>query len=349
MTEVRIINADCLQAADHLPDECVDLGIFDPPFGIGEGSFNKHYKRDSSCVVKGYQEAPEDYEGYFQWTLRWLTEAIRVLKPSGSMYVIMGHSNVRALLNAAASLGLHEVNHLIWKFNFGVHTTKKYVTSHYHVLYYTKGPSVTPTFNTNCRFGAQEEAYQGGKRLYQDLEDVFYIQRDNRPGEEKNQNKLPDLLIQKIVQYSSNPGDVVCDFFMGNFTTAYVARRLGRKVCGFEVNPNAYNLHLPKVQAVLFGEGLPHLREVVNEVPGRQGEPISEDEVQEILARYTHLRETGVGKQEVSKTLQKEFQRGRFAIKNILDRALPKHTIAAEHTNYVLDTIHYVASSDTLD
>ena len=320
MTDIHIINADCRDASKHLPDECVDLGIHDPPFGIEETTFDRHYKRDSSHVIEGYQEAPKDYDSYYQWTLEWMTEAKRVLKPHGSMYVVIGHSRVRAVLNAAAKLDLHEINHIVWKYNFGVYTQKKFVTAHYHILYYTKTTTAKPIFNTHCRFGAQEEAYQGGKCVYQDLEDVFTIPKRNNPGEEKNQNKLPDNLIQKLVQYSSDPGSMVCDFFLGNFTTAYVARRLGRRVCGFELNPNAVNLHLPQIEGLTLGEGISHLREVVNITPLRQGEPITDEELKNIASRYATLRDNSSNKKIISLVLQTEFQRGPFAIKNILDR-----------------------------
>ena len=53
-------------------------------------------------------------------------------------------------------------------------------------------------------------------------------------------NKLPEELVKKMVQYSSNEGDVVCDFFMGNFTTKKVCRELNRHCIGFEININAF-------------------------------------------------------------------------------------------------------------
>lgn len=240
----EIYNGDCLDPDRRIKDASVDLGIYDPPFGLGEVAFGKHYKRDSDQVVPGYQEAPKDYGA---WTRLWMGEAQRVLKPDGSMYVISGHTNLRHILNAAAELGLREINHCIWKYNFGVNTTKKYVTSHYHVLYYAKGAKTT--FNTHCRHGSQELEKDGkGKTLYRDLEDVFVIQKDYSPGKKKNMNKLPEELIRKLVLYSSNKNDLVCDFFMGNFTTAYVALKLGRRVCGYEANKNSYDYHKDNVR-----------------------------------------------------------------------------------------------------
>jgi site-specific DNA-methyltransferase (adenine-specific) len=170
---IQIYNANCIDPNKRIADESVDLGIFDPPFGIGEAAFDKHYNREDGLVIGGYQEAPKDYDVF---TLKWMTEAVRVLKPNGSMYIIIGHSSLRHVLNAAYELGLAEVNHIIWKYNFGVATKKKFVTSHYHILYLAN-PEGGRTFNTNCRFGSQERDKYGGSLLYDDLEDVFVINK----------------------------------------------------------------------------------------------------------------------------------------------------------------------------
>lgn len=244
---IEIYPEDCLDPEKKIKDGSVHLGIFDPPFGIGEAAFDKHYNRKGGNVIPGYTEAPTDYA---QWTLKWMTEAKRVLKDDGSMYIIMGNSNLRHVLNAADALGLFEINHIIWKYQFGVYTKRKYVTSHYHVLFYSKSPKVRHTFNLNCRFVQSDKDENKGSLLYQDLEDVFTINKVYTPGEVKNQNKLPEELIKKLILYSSNEGDTVCDFFMGNFTTAYAALRLGRQVCGYEINPEAYKHHVQKLKDI---------------------------------------------------------------------------------------------------
>lgn len=308
-----IHHGDCLEC--DLPDLSVDLGIHDPPFGIGEGAFNQHYKRDASKVIGGYREAPKDYES---WTEAWLRQAVRVLKDDGSMYVFMGHSNLRALLNAAHKLGLHEINHCIWKYNFGVYTKNKYVTSHYHVLFYKKHKASRPVFNTNCRFGSQEKAATGGSLLYQDLEDVFVVPRDYAPSQRKNQNKLPEGLIKKLILYSSSPGDLVCDFFLGNFTTAYAALKLGRRIAGYEVNKNSYDYHVTRLKEVK-AEPLPLVRNVV---PTNQGKKVEPAEAAAICADYRLMLAEGVPKGEASELLQEKYGRGRFSIKNILDKHL---------------------------
>jgi site-specific DNA-methyltransferase (adenine-specific) len=317
MNEMEIYNGDCIDVNKRIADESVTLGIYDPPFGIGEAGFDRHYKRDSKNVIEGYQEAPQDYR---QWTLDWMREAKRVLHPNGSMFVIIGHTNLIHVLNAAVELDLPMINHIIWKYNFGVNTKKKFVTSHYHVLYFAKSLTANRIFNVNCRFGNQEIAADGGKALYDDLEDVFVINKEYAPDEKKNQNKLPEELIQKLILYTSNEGDVVCDFFMGNFTTAKVARKLGRKVCGYEINPESFAYHMDRVAAIEFGCELKNLKSVVNIVPKNQGKKITPEEAKSIRDDYTAMLATGMKKKDASTKLQEKYGRGKFAIKNILDK-----------------------------
>lgn len=311
-----LYNEDCLIGALKIPDGSVKLGIYDPPFGINESSFDKHYKRDAAHVIEGYQEAPQDQD-YGEWTLKWMMEAQRILANDGSMFVIMGHTNLRHVLNAAAKLKLIEVNHLIWKFNFGVNTTKKFVTSHYHVLYYSK--TKHRVFNTYCRFGAQERDEENSSALYRDLEDVFYIHKEYSPGEEKNENKLPTELIKKLILYTTNEGDLVCDFFMGNFTTAYAALGLNRQVIGFEINKNSYDHHLDKIGKYEVG-CLKDTKPVINVRPENQGKSITEEEEQKIYADYTDWLKSDMLIKDIKAKLQEKYGRGPFSITNIIGK-----------------------------
>lgn len=235
----NLFNCDCLEGAkEHLPDKCLDLQIHDPPFGLGETGFDKLYNRKSEKVLKGYAEAPEDYEA---WTRAWLAEAKRTLKDDGAMYVVSGWSKLREVLNAVHDTGLHLINDVIWHFPFGVYTKRKYVSSHYHVLYLAKSKKAPP-FNRFCRFADR-------KAQYADMQDVWAIKKEYHPGKVKNVNKLPEALVEKMIQYSSKPGDWIGDFFMGNFTTAYVGLRLKRHVAGFEINKKAYDHHVDRLIA----------------------------------------------------------------------------------------------------
>lgn len=312
---LQIYNEDCVTGADrYFGDETVDLLVCDPPFGIGEVGFDKHYARNESHVLDGYVEAPADYGDF---TSRWIEQAARVLKPDGSMYVISGWNHLSTVLVMAESKGLEQVNHIIWKYNFGVATTRKFVTSHYHILYLKKKGG-KPTFNTHCRFGPQHKTKQGKSALYQDMEDVWVIPREYQPGEIKNKNKLPEALLEKIILYSSNGGDVVCDFFLGNFTTAIVAKKLGRTPWGFELNQNSFDHQMIQIQAVEEGCRLREIGEVEVHKPTNQGKPLTEEDKNGIFFDYQSLRVLGKLKKDCIEELMRLHGRGRFGVINVI-------------------------------
>ena len=313
MTEkILITNENCIAGSKKLKNGSVNLLICDPPFGIGESSFDKHYNRDNSLTIDGYVEAPRDYE---KFTLDWMSEGNRILSSNGTFYIISGWNHLDDILTTARKLKLLTLNHCIWKFNFGVNTSKKFVTSHYHILRFSKNEKVV--FNTYCRFGPQEKTSNGGSVLYQDLEDVFVINKDFAQGETKNKNKLPDELIRKLILYSSNPGDLVCDFFMGNFTTAKIALKLGRKVCGFELNKQSFDFWMPKLSEIKFGSEISSVDVVV---PENQGKPITEEERKLMMEDFIYqIRTKKSTKKSAMEFLMKKYGRGRFSIIKIFE------------------------------
>jgi site-specific DNA-methyltransferase (adenine-specific) len=235
----EIYNEDCVTGSEkYIDNESVDLIIADPPFGLNESTFEKHYNRKEENVLGGYVEAPIDY---YRFTEAWMKQAKRILKDNGSMYVVSGWTNLRNVLNVIADLEFHVINHLIWRFSFGVFTKAKFVTSHYHILYLKKSKKAKVKFNTNCRYSGNDRDENGRSLLYKDLEDVWNIKKEYQPGKIKNRNKLPDKLVEKMILYSSAPGDVIFDPFLGNFTTAFVAHKHGRIPMGFEINKVAYD------------------------------------------------------------------------------------------------------------
>lgn len=320
MTEDRLYNCDCVEGARrYIGDDSIDLMICDPPYGIDGGRLDKHYNRREEFVVGGYVDVPP--ERYAQFSLDWIKEAERILRPGGSIYVVSGYTNLHHVLNALHSTSLVEVNHLIWKYNFGVYTSKKYISSHYHILYWRK-PSkkgMEPTFNTFCRYGDSETGEDGrGSLNYLDREDVFVINREYKPGEEKNKNELPSELLIKMIQYSSDPGDVVCDMFLGGFSTARTAKGLGRDYVGFEISRDAYDMGMRKIRAMEPGSMLWRLRRPEANVNVNGGKEWT-DEDRRRLEEIVSANE-GRPRKEVVGTACRELGRGRCGVQREMAR-----------------------------
>jgi site-specific DNA-methyltransferase (adenine-specific) len=235
----EIYNMDCIEGMKLMADRCIDLVITDPPFAIEFKARRANYNRTQSRVIEGYSEIPR--ERYAEFTRAWMDEVRRLLKPAGSMYVFSGWNNLRDILNALDELGFTTVNHIIWKYQFGVVTKRRFVTSHYHCLYVCLDDKLRKFFPFS-RFGQQAKDKKGRSLHYRDKEDVWTIKREYWNGDEKTPTKLPAELIEKILLYSSSENDLVLDPFLGSGQVAVVSKMLGRKYIGFEVVEPYYAL-----------------------------------------------------------------------------------------------------------
>ena len=232
-----IKQGDCVDLMAEMPDGCVDLVITDPPFAIDFQAMRQNYNRKGSRVLEGYNEVSAgDYQAF---TIAWLSEATRLLKDSGSMYIFSGWNHLKEILTAIDECNLTTVNHLIWKYQFGVVTKRKYVTSHYHCLFVCKDDKKR-YFAPYCRFDKDAKTLNGGSAHYEDKEDVWTINREYWNGAIKTPTKLPAALIEKILDYSSRKGDLVMDPFLGSGQVAVVSKMKDRRYVGFEIVPKYY-------------------------------------------------------------------------------------------------------------
>ena len=225
-------NQDCIDGMKTIPDGKMDLIVTDPPFAINFKAKKANYNRTASRVLSGYNEITK--ENYYEFTLNWMSQCFRILKESGGMYVFSGWNNLADILNAIEEIGFITVNHIIWKYQFGVVTNRKFVTSHYHCLYICKNDKKRKFFPYE-RFSKEEKNNQGRSLHYKDKEDVWEIKREYWTGDEKTPTKLPAEIIKKILQYSSEEGDLVFDPFLGSGQTAVVSKLLKRNYIGFEI------------------------------------------------------------------------------------------------------------------
>lgn len=245
----KIYNMDCVEGMKYIPDNTIDLIITDPPFAINFKAKKNNYHRTASRVLEGYNEIPK--EKYYEFTIKWMKEAHRVLKESGSMYVFSGWNNLKDILLAIDELGFIVVNHLIWKYQFGVVTTRKFVTSHYHCLYVCKDDKKRKFF-PYLRYEKNKKDKDGSSLHYKDKEDVWIINREYWNGDQKTPTKLPAELIKKILMYSSEKGDVVLDPFLGSGQIAVVSKMLNRQYVGFEIVKEYYEFAKERLEKDLY-------------------------------------------------------------------------------------------------
>lgn len=221
-----------------LPKNKIDLIVTDPPFAIKFKATKQNYNRTASHVIQGYNEIKQ--EDYYNFSREWMNHAFRILKESGSMYVFSGWNNLRDILNALNDVGFITINHIIWKYQFGVVTKTKFVTSHYHCIYVCKNEKKRE-FYPFVRFTKDQKTSEGRSLHYRDKEDVWDIKREYWTGDQKTPTKLPAEIIKKILEYSSSAGDIVFDPFLGSGQVAIIAKQMKRNYLGFEIVKKYHN------------------------------------------------------------------------------------------------------------
>ncbi|MFH1612815.1 MAG: site-specific DNA-methyltransferase [bacterium] len=245
----EIYNMDCIEGIKGIPNNTIDLVITDPPFAIDFKAKRNNYNRTSSSVIEGYNEIPKTE--YFNFTIKWMKEIYRVLKDSGSMYVFSGWNNLKDILIVIDELGFITINHIIWKYQFGVVTKRKFVTSHYHCLYVCKNDEKKKFFPYS-RYGKEDNDKDGGSLHYKDKEDVWIIKREYWTGDQKTPTKLPAELIEKILMYSSEEGDIVLDPFLGSGQIAIVSKMRRRQYIGFEIVKDYYEFAKKRLEENIY-------------------------------------------------------------------------------------------------
>jgi site-specific DNA-methyltransferase (adenine-specific) len=240
-----LVIGDVLETLPAFAGGRFDLIIADPPFNI---RFDKGSHEYGATEYKLYRDDMTE-EQYLEFTRRWVMACHGALGPHGSMYIVSGWTNLRQVLDAVASTPLHMLNHIVWRFSWGVYTRRRFVTSHYHVLLLVKDPKA---YTFNKLKGYEEDVWDReevgdpgppmrGEELWEEGDVWFFpdYNRGNDPDRIKGHPcQLPIQLLRKMVLTSSNEGDLVGDVFSGSGGTILAARQTGRKVVGFERDPD---------------------------------------------------------------------------------------------------------------
>lgn len=221
----RLICGDAIGEMAKIPDACVDLVIADPPYNLGKDYGNN---RD----LKAWHE----YEAF---TRDWLVHAIRLLKPTGSLYVFMGVRFVSKLfIILEEDFGLNFNGWIAWHYTQGMGRKTGFSPRHEDVLYFTK--TTRFTFNLDDIRIPQKYYRQRNNMAGANPGDVWefsHVHYSN-PERQPHPTQKPEALMERIIVASSNPGDIVLDPFVGSGTTCRVAKVLKRKWIGIDINPD---------------------------------------------------------------------------------------------------------------
>ncbi|CAK8713376.1 Methyltransferase [Candidatus Electronema halotolerans] len=230
----------------ELPAESVDLIFLDPPYNIGKK------------FAGFYDKWPSD-EAYAEWAYQWLDECIRVLKPTGTLYV-MTSTQAMPYFDIFLKKKLTVLSRIIWHYDSSGVQAKRYYGSMYEPILHCVKDSQQYVFNADeikveAKTGAQRKLidYRKATPAPYSTEkipgNVWYFPRVRyRMDEYENHpSQKPESLLERIIRASSREGDVVLDLFAGTFTTAAVAKKLQRRTISVELQEEYLKIGLRRV------------------------------------------------------------------------------------------------------
>lgn len=235
----RLFQGDCLEVLPAVKDRTVDTVFADPPFNLGK-LYGKRSRDDH----------PE--ERYMAWCREWLAECVRVLKPGGSLFL---YNLPKWNIPLGAYLTEQGMTFRHWiavEQKNSLPIQGRLYPAHYSLLYYTKGrPARFHRIRTpieTCRHCGGEIRDYGGHRgamnpngvtlkdVWTDIPPVRH--RKFKPGR-RTENALSTKLLERVIEMSTVPGDLVLDPFGGSGTTYAVCEQRHRLWIGMEIEDPA--------------------------------------------------------------------------------------------------------------
>lgn len=228
----RIIQGDCVELLKQIPDNSIDMTFADPPFNLKKG-YNSY--KDSLKLQE-----------YLDWCEQWITEMVRITKPTGSIFV----HNIPKWLTYYSTFLNKQADFKHW-ISWDAPTApmgKTLQPAHYGILFYAKDCKQLKFYEIRYPHKRTRKSNilakdYGGKKgllhpfgpLVSDVWTDIHRVKHNKFRDE-HPCQLPIHLLERIILMATDEKDIVLDPFNGTGTTAIAAKRLGRQYIGFDID-----------------------------------------------------------------------------------------------------------------
>ena len=256
----RIYYGDNLELLRSLPDEAVELIYIDPPFNTGKAQVRTRLRTQRAengdrvgfqgkryeTIKLGSLEYNDIFDDFIAFIEPRLVEARRVLSAAGSLYFHIDYREVhycKVLLDQIFGRASF-LNEIIWAYDYGARTKKKWPTKHDNILWYAKNPEAY-TFNYEAidRIPYMAPGLVGPEKTARGKTptDTWWHTIVPTNGKEKTgyPTQKPLGILRRILLASSNPGETVLDFFAGSGTTGAACLEMERNFILVDNNPQA--------------------------------------------------------------------------------------------------------------
>ncbi len=247
----QILKGDCVANLYSLPEKSIDLIFADPPYNL---QLQNELHRPNMSRVNGVDDNWDKFDSfaaYDDFTRAWLTACKRILKPTGSIWVIGSYHNIFRVGTIMQDLGFWMLNDVIWVKTNPMPNFRgvRFTNAHETMIWASSRKGAKYTFNHQAMKGLNEE-----KQMRSDwwlLSLAAGSERvKNEDGQKAHSTQKPEALLYRVILSSSNPNDVVLDPFFGSGTTGAVAKRLHRNWIGLEREDEYIKVAQKRIDAI---------------------------------------------------------------------------------------------------
>ena len=232
----QIIQGDCVQVMNSFPDNSIDLIFADPPYNL---QLQHALWRPNMTKVKAVDDEWDQFgsfEEYDRFSQRWLTACRRVLKDTGTLWVIGSYHNIYRIGALMQDLGYWFLNDIIWLKTNPMPNFRgvRFTNAHETLLWASKYRGARYTFNHHTMKALNDDLQM---RSDWEIPICSGAERLKVNGKKAHSTQKPEALLYRVILSSSNHGDIVLDPFFGSGTTGAVAKKLHRNWIGIELDP----------------------------------------------------------------------------------------------------------------
>ncbi len=247
-----ILYGNCVDVLAALPENSVDLIFADPPYNL---QLQQALYRPNMTRVDAVDDEWDRFDSlaeYDAFTRAWLGACRRVLKDTGTMWVIGSYHNVFRIGNNLQDLDYWILNSVIWEKTNPMPNFRgvRFTNSHEILIWAQKIQGARYTFNYHSM-----KSLNDGLQMRSDWAISLCTGKERLKvnGQKAHPTQKPEALLYRVILSSSNPGDVVLDPFFGTGTTGAVAKVLHRRWIGIEKDAGYVRLAQRRIDAVQPG------------------------------------------------------------------------------------------------
>ncbi len=249
-----IIQGDCVEAMNALPEKSVDLIFADPPYNLQLGGGLTRPDQSRVDAVDDDWDKFASFAEYDAFTRAWMTAARRVLKDTGAIWVIGSYHNIFRVGATLQDLGYWIMNDVIWRKTNPMPNFRgtRFTNAHETMIWATRSAEQKYTFNYDAMKALNDDLQMRSDWTLPICTGSERLKGDD--GSKAHPTQKPEALLHRVLLATSNPGDVVLDPFFGTGTTGAVAKKLGRKFIGIEREERYINVARERIRQVKAGD-----------------------------------------------------------------------------------------------